>query len=192
VQETSDDTKLIKSILAGNQQAYSALVKRHERYVFNLVLRIVQQRELAEELCQDVFVKAYRFLREFKGGSKFSTWLYRIAHNTCLTHLRIKKSPNVLLGDEQLLFYSDRRPGDQRSATDALDQKSRQKVIEKALMQLPAGDQEIISLYYQGEQSVLEIAMIMGLSASNIKIRLFRRRQKLKKQLAEMYKEIQS
>ena len=177
---------------AGNQQLYSVLVDRYGQFVFNLVLRIIQQREVAEELSQDVFVKAYRFLGTYKGAGKFSTWLYRIAHNTCYSYLRNKKSPAVFPGDDRVVSYSDRQSESHNPVSDPLEQRSREVVIQKALAKLPLSDQEIISLYYQGEQSVAEIAVITDLSEGNVKIRLFRSRQKLKDELTELYKEIQS
>jgi len=153
-------------------------------------LRVVKQREVAEELTQDVFVKAYRFLGDFKNKSKFTTWLYRIAHNTCYSYLRNKKTPEQFPGDEKIAAFSDNNI--QSQVINPLEQKSRENVIQTALSKFPVSDQEIISLYYQGDQTVAEIALIVNLSESNVKIRLFRCRQKLKDELKELYKEIQS
>ncbi len=90
MQGQADDIAVIQSILQGQQSAYATLVNRYQLYVFTLVMRYVNNREIAEELAQDVFVKAYRYLADFKGNSKFSTWLYTIVNTTCLSYIRKK------------------------------------------------------------------------------------------------------
>src|SRR4051812_33901941 len=90
----SNDTDVIALVLKGNQQAYSILVERYRNYVFTLVLRYIKSREDAEEVAQDVFIKAYRSLPDFRGQSKFSTWLYTVTTTTCISFLR-KKRPEV-------------------------------------------------------------------------------------------------
>ena len=105
--ENFDDIALIQIILQGQQPAYGVIVKRYESYVFTLVMRFVNNRELAEELAQDVFVKAYRYLADFKGNSKFSTWLYTIVNTTCLSHLRKKKDETVFLDGEKMVQVAD-------------------------------------------------------------------------------------
>src|SRR5580765_4123004 len=92
--EQLTDTEIISRVLKGEQQLFAALVERYQNYVFTLVLRFTDNREDAEELSQDVFVKAYRSLADFRGESKFSTWLYTIVNTTCITFLR-KKRLNV-------------------------------------------------------------------------------------------------
>src|SRR3954470_17558065 len=88
------DMEVIARVLNKDQQAYSILVERYRNYVFTLVLRYIKNREDAEEVAQDVFVKAYRSLPDFRGQSKFSTWLYTVATTTCISFLR-KKKPEV-------------------------------------------------------------------------------------------------
>src|SRR3954467_5276953 len=95
--QQTDDIAVIQMVLQGQQAAYATLVERYQQYVFTLAMRYVNNRELAEELSQDVFVKAYRCLADFKGHSKFSTWLYTIVNSTCLSQLRKKKDDTVLL-----------------------------------------------------------------------------------------------
>ena len=84
------DTDLIALVLKGDQSAYAALVERYQNFVFTIVLRYVKSREDAEEVAQDVFVKAYRSLADFKGTSKFSTWLYTITTTSSISFLRKK------------------------------------------------------------------------------------------------------
>ncbi|HVG15599.1 MAG TPA: sigma-70 family RNA polymerase sigma factor, partial [Chitinophagaceae bacterium] len=89
--EFLSDTDIINLVLKGNKQAYEVIVRRYQSYVLTLVMRQVKGREDAEEVAQDIFVKAFRGLADFKGNSKFSTWLYVIANTTCISFLRKKK-----------------------------------------------------------------------------------------------------
>ncbi len=79
------DNEVISRVLQGEQNAYAELVTRYQGYVFTLVMRMIKSREDAEEVAQDVFIKAYRSLADFRGESKFSTWLYTITNTTCIT-----------------------------------------------------------------------------------------------------------
>lgn len=178
MQENIADEALISQTLAGNQQAYGYLVSRYQSYVFTLVLRYIPEREEAEEAAQDVFIKAYRSLADFKGKSKFSTWLYTIVHTTCISRLRKVKQPVVLVEEEKLLSLEERST--QASVLTGIERKSERKMINKAINLLPAGDAEIITLFYLQEQSLDEIAIIQGQTSNNIKVRLFRARTKLK------------
>src|SRR5215204_611360 len=96
------DIEIISAVLGGNQQAYTQIVQRHKAFVFTLVLRFIKSREDAEEVAQDVFVKAYRALADFKGASKFSTWLYTIVNTTCISFLRKKKLETHSLDNEKV------------------------------------------------------------------------------------------
>src|SRR5882672_3320260 len=86
-----NDIEIIGKVLSGDQQAYALLVNRYQSYVFTLALRFTKNREDAEEVSQDIFIKAYRALADFRSASKFSTWLYTIVNNTCITFLRKRK-----------------------------------------------------------------------------------------------------
>src|SRR5580700_8772213 len=97
-----DDFAIIQQVLQGQHAAYAVLVGRYQSYVFTLAMRYVNNRETAEELAQDVFVKAYRYLADFKGNSKFSTWLYTIVNSTCLSHLRKKKEQSISLDNDKI------------------------------------------------------------------------------------------
>jgi len=179
MQAQPEDNAVIQSVLQGSQAAYAILVARYQQYVFTLVMRYVNNRELAEELSQDIFVKAYRYLADFKGNSKFSTWLYTIVNSTCLSHLRKKKDETILLDPDKMVSLSD-QPVFSEIPLKNLEQKAQKQWIEQAMKRLDKADAQIITLFYQAEQSVEEIGVIMGLTTSNVKVRLFRARQKLK------------
>lgn len=169
-----EEITTIQQVLQGNTNAYATLVNRYQGYVFTLVLRYVADRETAEELAQDVFIKAYRCLADFRGNSKFSTWLYTIVHTTCLSHTRKLKEATVYPGDEGILAL------DGRHDAPAIEMKQRRQAVEHAIQLLPAGESEVITLFYLAEQSIEEIGRITGLTPANIKVRLFRGRQRLK------------
>jgi len=177
------DSIVIQQVLLGNSIAYGVLVDRYQSYVYTLVLRYINNTEQAEELAQDVFIKAYRMLPGFKGESKFSTWLYTIVHTTCLSYLRRDKKDIILLEQEQLAaaVRQNEDPGLK------LEQISQKQLLEHAISQLPTIDAEIITLYYMAEQSVEEVSKTLTLSIENIKVRLFRSRQKLKEILTTQF-----
>ena len=183
--EHLDDIAVIQMILQGQQAAYGTLVARHQQYVFTLVMRFVNNRELAEELAQDVFVKAYKYLADFKGNCKFSTWLYTIVNTTCLSHLRKRKDETILLEEEKMVSISDNAY--EQKPADKLEQKTQKIMLEQAMKHLPDPEAQILTLFYQAEQSIDEVGMIMGLTTSNVKVKLFRARQKLKEVLESKF-----
>ena len=150
-------------------------------------MRYVNNREVAEELAQDVFVKAYRYLADFKGQSRFSTWLYTIVHTTCLSHLRKKAGNTIPTEQDKLVALSDEYNPEQQPS-DVLEQKTQRQLLGSAIKHLPEADAELLTLFYQAEQSVNEIGVILGLTESNVKVRLLRARQKLKDILESRYK----
>ncbi len=186
MQGQTNDIAVIQLVLQGKQAAYATLVDRYQQYVFTLALRYVNNREVAEELAQDVFVKAYRFLADFKGNSKFSTWLYTIVNSTCLSYLRKKNEGVLLLEEEKMIGISDNQFAEK--PTDKLEQKTTKQMLDSAIKLLPEEDALLLTLFYQAEQSVDEVGAIMGLTTSNIKVRLFRARGKLRDILETRFK----
>lgn len=171
-----DDHLLIKDICAGQTQLYAILVKRYEGLIFTLCLRMMKNREDAEEVAQDVFVKAYQALSGFKGDAKFSSWLYRIAYNRSLDMLARKKRQPSFENTEELANSNFENI---ENALDNMEHAKQQSFIKEAINQLESEDAFIVTVYYYEEQSVAEIAQITGLTESNIKIKLFRSRKKL-------------
>ncbi len=181
------DSVIITLVLNGNQQAYAMLVNRYQQFVFTLVLRIVPSREEAEEIAQDVFVKAYKSLAGFNGTSKFSTWLYTIANNTALSFLRKKKIPLQSLDNEQTMFEADSK--DSGMQANLIEQKSKSHMLTSAIALLSADDAHIITLFYKAEQTLEEIGQILGIENSAVKVRLFRARNRLKEKLETNFKQ---
>ncbi|AXG71373.1 ECF RNA polymerase sigma factor SigW [Kordia sp. SMS9] len=170
------DQDYIAQIRSGNVNVYSALVSKYKNMVFTLALRMVENKEDAEEVSQDTFVKAYKALDRFKGTSKFSTWLYRIVYNTSLDHL--KKSKRVVLS-EHIDEINEADIGSMQNALTYIEAKEKKQMIEKALLQLPEEERVLLTLFYFEELSLREISEIIQLSYDNVKIKLYRSRKKL-------------
>jgi RNA polymerase sigma-70 factor (ECF subfamily) len=180
MQSKLSDIELIEQTLAGNQSAYTDLVKRHQRFVFTLAMRFTKGREDAEEIAQDCFIKAYRSLASFQGQSKFSTWLYSIVYTTAMTFLRKKRVATDSIDDENIHIQVENHSGyDVNNA----ENKSKSFYLNQAIEQLLPDDAIIITLFYKGEQSLEEIGQALGMEANTVKVKLFRARQRLKEKL---------
>ena len=186
MQSKLSDIELIEQTLAGNQSAYADLVKRHQRFVFTLALRFAKNREDAEEIAQDCFIKAYRSLSAFQRQSKFSTWLYSIVYTTAMTFLRKKRVDTDSIDDENTYIQSENSSSSHD--VNSAENKSRSYYLNQAIAQLMPDDAAIITLFYMGEQSLDEIGKALGIEANTVKVKLFRARQRLKEKLEHTLK----
>ena len=125
------DSEIISLVLKGDHNAYALLVERYKSYVFTLTFRFTKNREDAEEVSQDIFVKAYRSLADFKGTAKFSTWLYTIVNTTCITFLRKKRLDIKSLDDEKTFEVADSQDSGLRA--NQVEQKSRLIMVNRAI-----------------------------------------------------------
>lgn len=184
MQNNLRDIELIRQVLSGDQGAYADLVKRHQRFVFTLALRFTKNREDAEEVAQDCFVKAYRSLSNFQQTSKFSTWMYTIVYTTSMTFLRKKKLATQSIDSEDSRIQLE----DHVSSFDAdqVEQKSKFAYLNKAIDQLAPDDATIITLFYKGEQSLEEISKTLGIESNTVKVKLHRARHRLKEKLSAL------
>jgi len=180
-----NDNEVLSSVLRGDQQAYAEIVKRYQSFVFTIALRYTSNREDAEEIAQDSFVKAYRSLSDFRGDSKFSTWLYTIVTTTSLTFLRKKKLETHSLDNEKVFEAADSLDSGFRA--NQVEQKSRVTMVNKAIGLLSPDDAQIITLFYKGEQSLDEIGQIMGMEPNTVKVRLHRARQRLREKMEKHF-----
>jgi RNA polymerase sigma-70 factor (ECF subfamily) len=179
------DIEIISAVLNGNQQAYARIVQQHKAFVFTLVHRYIKNREDAEEVAQDVFVKAYRALADFKGASKFSTWLYTIVTTTCISFLRKKRLEVLSLDNETVFEVAGNK--DAGMQANQVEQKSKLAMVNNAINLLNPDDAEIILLFYKGEQTLDEIARILGIEANAVKVRLHRARGRLKEKMQKHF-----
>ena len=186
MQSKLSDIELIEQTLAGNQAAYADLVKRHQRFVFTLALRFAKNREDAEEVAQDCFIKAYRSLASFQKQSKFSTWLYTIVYTTAMTFLRKKRVDTDSIDDENTYIQLENQSSGLNN--NMAETRSRSYYLNQAIAQLLPDDAAIITLFYMGEQSLEEIGQTLGIEANTVKVKLFRARQRLREKLEKNLK----
>lgn len=170
------DQHFITQIIGGNTNAFSVLVDRYKDLIFSLALKMVKNREEAEEVAQDTFIKIFNSLEKFKGDSKFSTWIYKVAYNTCLDRIKKNKKDegNILIDD-----FSEHLVKTVENALSKMMDEERKKSIQDCLNLLPSDEGFLLTLFYFEDQNLEEIAKIMDITSNNVKVKLFRSRQKL-------------
>ncbi|MCL3780636.1 sigma-70 family RNA polymerase sigma factor [Prolixibacteraceae bacterium JC049] len=183
--ENNSDIIYIKKVQAGNRDAFGYLVEKYQDMVFSIALKIVKNDSDAEEIAQDAFIKAFRYIGGFKAESKFSTWLYSIVYNTAISSLRKKKITTYEI-DEGINQTTDVSDTNQMHAITAEEQK---KYLKIALEKLNENDQILLTLFYFEEQTLDEISAITGMKASNVKVKVHRARKKLYKVLNDLLKD---
>lgn len=171
-----DDIYYIRKTLDGEIEFFSRLVDRYSRQVYLLILKIVRQKEDAEELTQDVFIKAFKVLSSFKGECRFSTWLYRIAYNQSISATRKKRYEFLYIEEETIRNVEDQVVNDALSETNSAELLLK---LNRALELLLPDERGLISLFYMEEHTIDEIADITELTATNVKVKLHRIRKKL-------------
>jgi RNA polymerase sigma-70 factor (ECF subfamily) len=182
--EYKGDKVYIDQVLAGNINAFSFIVDRHKDRAFNLAFRICGSREDAEEIAQDSFMKAFRSLGSFKMKCEFSTWLYRIVYNTAISHVRSERKDIVSLED----FPADAYDFTRDDPDDDDEKEYRKELLGLAMKMINVEDRGLISLFYFDEMNIDEIASVTGLTRSNVKVRLFRARQKITEEIGKRLK----
>lgn len=180
------DNIYITKVLEGDRNAFAYLVDKYKTMVYSLALRLVKDREEAEEISQDAFIKAYQSLASFKGKAKFSSWLYRIVYNTAISRLRQQPAGRVSLDEPNI---SDTLYLESKENYDTLSADERKKYLEKALDSLDRDEKMFVILYYYEEKDLDEIASIAGLTKTNTKVKLFRARKKMLTVLQSYLKE---
>jgi RNA polymerase sigma-70 factor (ECF subfamily) len=178
VQDTSTE-HIIQAVKNGDTDAFNTIINLHQQAVFNLAFRMLKNREDAEEVAQDSFVKAYQKLKFFKGQSKFSTWLYRITYTTGLNKIKSNKKH---LNNQSLDAQSDHGSTPELSMGPLL-QIERTKFLKIALQRLTDQQQMLLTLYYQNECDLAEIEEITRTPKNTIKVQLHRARKALKSSL---------
>jgi RNA polymerase sigma-70 factor (ECF subfamily) len=184
--EYISDDDYIKRVLSGDSRAFSCLVDRHKAMVFTISMRITEHREDAEEVAQDVFLKMYQALHTFKGSSKFSTWLYSIAYNMAISHVRKSKPNYIPLSDVEY-----KMPDEEENIIvfdDESDDNQRRIALSYALKGLKQDELLLINMYYTQQMSIEQISEITKLSSSNVKVKLFRIRKKISDEIVNKIK----
>jgi RNA polymerase sigma-70 factor (ECF subfamily) len=167
------DPELLALAATGGQEAFAELVRRHQDKVLGLAYRYSRDRQDAEELAQEVFLKVWRHARSFRGDSRFSTWLYRLAVNTCLNFRQREKSRPASLSLEGDFAAANPPAGDELVAAE------REARLRGALASLPARQRMALALASFSDRSYEEIAGVMEVSVPAVESLLFRARKKL-------------
>ena len=181
-QAEQDDAQLVKASQHGKQDAFALLVQRHQRLVFNMVLRMLQDYEEASEITQEAFLAAWQGLPSFRSEARFATWLYRIAYNCALKQLELRKRERSLqaaMEAEQILEEVNKR----KQAEDILELRARQAIVREQMEKLPDKYRMVLILRHLQEMTYEEMADILTIPVGTIKTHLFRARHLLKDRL---------
>lgn len=181
--EYKDDNYYIDKVINGQTNYFSYIVEKYQDIVYSIAFKVLKNREDAEEIAQESFVKAFKSLHTFRGSAKFSTWMYRITYNTSITEVRKKKirftsTDDIQIGEEV-----------EEMDLDGIPAEKREKAIKAAMEKLPEDEYTLVLLFYFEDQSIEEICKVTGLTESNAKVKLFRARKKLYSILKQMMKD---
>lgn len=177
-----NDQHYINQVIEGNSNAFAVLVNQYKDLVFTLANKMLKNKEEAEEVAQDTFIKIFNSLNKFKGESKFSTWIYKITYNTCLDRLKKSKKEKSVIYIED---FNAHQIKEIENILDTIDEKEKIQKIQECLQLLPSEEAFLLTLYYFDDQTIDEIAKVIDCNSNNVKIKLFRSRKKLASILKE-------
>jgi RNA polymerase sigma-70 factor (ECF subfamily) len=185
----TNETELIEQLKQGDEAAFKTIVEQWKDMVYNTILGIVQNETEAEDLAQDVFIKVFEKINTFKGDSKFSTWLYRIATTTALDHLRSKKRKKRFGFLQSLGGGNDEKDSipDFHHPGVSLDNKERAAVLFKAIESLPENQKTAYTLHKLEGLSYRDVSEVLNTTVSAVESLMSRANQNLRKELEEYY-----
>jgi RNA polymerase sigma-70 factor (ECF subfamily) len=190
--DTSEELALVQAAKGGDISAFEQLIKKYDRNVFRIAQHITQNREDAEDVVQDAFLKAYQNLKQFQGNSKFYTWLVRIAVNEALMKLRKRKTSKTVSMDEDVETEDGSVPREVADWSPNPEQLFRQAelsdILAKTIQGLPTGFRTVFVLRDVEGLSTEETAETLGLSVPAVKSRLLRARLQLRERLNRYFK----
>jgi RNA polymerase sigma-70 factor (ECF subfamily) len=184
--EKKTDEYYIREILKGDTGSFSQLVEKYSRLAFSLSMKLLNQREDAEEAAQDSFVKEYNSLSSFQSSSTFKTWFFRIVYNTSISKLRTRKNFEVKFEDVKI---TDSEINYTENAIGKLNSEDRQKYLQIGLDRLAPDERALLNMYYYEDFSMDEISAITGLTESNVKVKIHRSRKRLLQELKVVLKD---
>lgn len=173
--ETPTDMEIVQRVQAGDAEAFGLLVHRYSGRLYALAQAVVRDAQRAEDVVQESFIRAYEHLGGFRGASAFATWLYRIAYNRAVGECRRRSFGRI---DAESCAVAE-EPSDERYDGETVAR------MRRALERLRPEERALVTLFYEEERSVAEIAQIMDLSLSNVKVRLHRLRGRLRGYMEE-------
>ncbi|MCM1149086.1 MAG: sigma-70 family RNA polymerase sigma factor [Butyricicoccus sp.] len=177
--KTEDEKAIIARARGGDERAFEELVTRYERLVYAVCLKLLGNEPDAQDAAQETFIKLYRYLPSFRGESKFSVWLYRLANNACIDMLRKKSLPTVSLSAHEDESGVPEIPDGRFSPENELEKKQLRQAVERALDSLPEPYRQAIVLREVAGQSYEEIAQSLVIDIGTVKSRIFRARRRL-------------
>jgi RNA polymerase sigma-70 factor (ECF subfamily) len=182
-----DTRSLIKKTLAGNQKTFESIIEGHQRLVSHIVFRMVQNAADQEEICQDVFLKVYQNLGGFQFEAKLSTWIAKIAYNTCLSYMEKKRVPlfDDLTSEERTI---ESVPDCNCGPDQIVEGKETSSLLRNEIERMPVHYRTILTLYHLDQMSYSEIGETMELPEGTVKSHLFRARKLLKERLLAKYR----
>ena len=173
---------VIDKIRNGDARSFRYLVDKYKVFVFNISLKILKNREEAEESAQDSFMKAFKSIKEFRKESRFSTWLYRVAFNNAIARTRKKMLATESIDAPEGEFKA---VSEVAGAIEALSQGERSVFVKKAMDMLSEEESILINLYYWQDNSMAEVSTVTGLYENLVKVKIHRARQKLQRNLSD-------
>jgi RNA polymerase sigma-70 factor (ECF subfamily) len=179
------DTQIIERTLGGEPEAFSLLVRRWERQIYGLTLRMLGRDDEAKDATQETFISAYRNLSKFRGGAKFSSWIYRIALNICNTKLRSRSKVTISL-EEQREATGFELAADLDDLSSNIQQEQITQHVRRALQGLPPEMRQVIIMKEYDGLKFSEIAEILGIPLSTVKTRMYTGLTELRKRLEHL------
>lgn len=173
--ETPTDMEIVRRVQAGDAEAFGCLVNRYSGRIYALAWAVVRDAQQAEDVAQETFIRAYEHIGGFRGASAFSTWLYRIAYNRAAGECRRRSFGRI---DAESCTVAE------EPSVERFDEETIVR-MRRALERLRPEERALVTLFYEEERSVAEIAQIMDLTQSNVKVRLHRLRERLRRYMEE-------
>ena len=170
------DEIIIRDVIAGNNGAFVQLVNRYKRKVFTMAARFAQDSDDLDDICQDIFIKVYENLEKFRHDAPFEHWLSRIAIRTCYDALRKRRRERGNVPLDEIHYQVAAESGE-----DFMAAEHARTLLEKGMAELKPAERLVITLLELEEKTVKEVAQLTGWSETNVKVRAFRARQKLKR-----------
>ena len=171
-----NENKIREACASNRERGFKMLMDSFQVPIYNYIRRLVISHEDAEDVLQEVFIRVFRHIDQFREESSLSTWIYRIAYNTAISELRRKRQEFVAIEESQISNVSEEEVSEMLGRTSATEQLDK---LEAALELLPPDERALILLFYMKEKTVEELTVITGLGTSNIKVKLHRIRKKL-------------
>ena len=188
LESRSEDSLLIRQALVGDQNAFSRLRQKYHDAIYNLIFRMIREKEEVEDLTQEAFIKAFASLSTFNDEYAFSTWLYKIATNNCIDYIRRKKLQTFSIDkpiESKESELSFELPDSTYEPDRELIDRQRKKFLDEAINSLPPKYRQVIIMRHQEEREYQEIADILGLPLGTVKAHIFRAREMLYKYLRD-------